>query len=886
MTLFQKILAWSTEIPPWQSDAIRRLLLRGELLEEDYQDLLALAKREGGIGDEKGRVPQVLDASDIPTALPVGTQVVLQAVSDLKNVNALVDGEALLFAEQGMTIIYGDNGSGKSGYARVLKRACRARDEESVLPNAVLPRSQQGVPEAILTMSVDGNKTAERWVDGRPGPAVLSTMSVFDGHCARVYLDDESDIAFQPYGLHLLEDLGAVCVKVKQRILGEAGALDIDASAFNDLKGPTTVGVMVAGLSAKTDAAFVDKLATLTEEERKRLCDLDAILKEGNPLDKAKILRARATRITRLAAFCDGLASALGEEKLAAIRILDGKFVASEKACELVSRQLTNIPGMLPGTGGNLWKDLLSAAQKYSVKAYPTHPFPHIGAGAQCLLCQQELAEGRDRYRQFGEFLANVAEEEMRKARVLLGAADAEFQRLNLTFPADPELIDDLKEIDQVLLSAYEAFSSSSSIRHSSLIKALKEHSWEAVVSLSANPAARLRTVAEGLIKAAGMFEQSADKTVQEKLSQERLEFRSRESLAGRKDAFSMLLTRIKYRALLTDTANAIDIAVITRKSRALAQEAVSEALGAALNQEFTNLAIEHLNVTFTSRGEHGKTLQKLSLNLPGSSDIARILSEGEQRALAIASFLAEVSLAPSSGGLIFDDPVSSLDHIRRDKVAARLVHEASKRQVVIFTHDLFFLGLLMGEAAKQQVPVLCQSVAKHGPRIGVLSQELPFAGQNTRERMGTLKALAQRASASARGGQSVEAEAMVKSGYDLLRQAWERVVEEVLLQGVVQRFDKGVHTKMLSGVLVEDDDFVEINNGMSRCSIFTGHDSARAGGVIAIDPEEFEKDVLSLESSYRRIKERAEATARARKSRISAPKATAAPATVAKTLQ
>lgn len=51
-----------------------------------------------------------------------------------------------------------------------------------------------------------------------------------------------------------------------------------------------------------------------------------------------------------------------------------------------------------------------------------------------------------------------------------------------------------------------------------------------------------------------------------------------------------------------------------------------------------------------------------------------KVFSEGERTAIALACFLAELRLADDSSGLIFDDPVSSLDHNVREYVARRLV--------------------------------------------------------------------------------------------------------------------------------------------------------------------------------------------------------------------
>jgi wobble nucleotide-excising tRNase len=70
-------------------------------------------------------------------------------------------------------------------------------------------------------------------------------------------------------------------------------------------------------------------------------------------------------------------------------------------------------------------------------------------------------------------------------------------------------------------------------------------------------------------------------------------------------------------------------------------------------------------------------------------------LSEGEQRALALAGFLTEVALTDGSGPIVVDDPVSSLDRDRSAQVADRLAEEAMQRQVVVFTHDIIFFNEL-----------------------------------------------------------------------------------------------------------------------------------------------------------------------------------------------
>ena len=63
------------------------------------------------------------------------------------------------------------------------------------------------------------------------------------------------------------------------------------------------------------------------------------------------------------------------------------------------------------------------------------------------------------------------------------------------------------------------------------------------------------------------------------------------------------------------------------------------------------------------------------------SYSLAEILSEGEQKAIALAEFLTELQLDNSKSPVIFDDPVNSLDHNIIDDVSRRLIKLSRERQ-------------------------------------------------------------------------------------------------------------------------------------------------------------------------------------------------------------
>uniref|UniRef100_A0A808FEN4 Protein CR006 P-loop domain-containing protein n=1 Tax=Xanthomonas citri pv. phaseoli var. fuscans TaxID=473423 RepID=A0A808FEN4_XANCI len=141
---------------------------------------------------------------------------------------------------------------------------------------------------------------------------------------------------------------------------------------------------------------------------------------------------------------------------------------------------------------------------------------------------------------------------------------------------------------------------------------------------------------------------------------------------------------------------------------------------------------------------------------------------------------MAEISLNGQTSGIIFDDPVCSLDHRRRELVAKRLVQEAAKRQVIVFTHDLYFLKLLADDGKRLGVSVQTQSVSRQQQGFGVTSADLPFEGKTSSQRVGVVKNIQVLAAKAYSQNDQANYEMHTVRAYTLLRLAWERSVEEV----------------------------------------------------------------------------------------------------------
>ncbi len=867
MALLQEILKWSESLPAWQSDAVARLLAKQTLTPDDEADLFALLKAAHGIPDPKARTPKPLTADQIPAPVKNSTHVELRAMKNLRHVNAIAENQHLPFGATGLTVIYGDNGSGKSGYSRVLKRACRARDQmEAIHPNAHLPADKTAVAEAVFEIAVNGVAQDVNWIDGKASPTELSSLAIFDSHCARAYLDSEDDFSYVPYGLDVFEGLAKVCRQLKVMIETEHTQSAADLGAFAPLQGDTAVGKLIVSLSAKTTTAQIETLATLSPEELAKHADLGKSLKENNPKEMASQLRLRARRIAAIAANATAKGALVGQAVVAKLRGLADSYRVAQAAAALAAKQFKESENFLPGTGGEAWRELFDAARKFALESHLGKTFPDLGADAPCPLCQQPLAVGAARLLRFETFIQQEAEKTAQERRITLFAEYKPFVALALTLNLDDMTYGEIAAMDAQLATDTRTFEQALTARQEAIKAAVLSHQWDGTDQALLSPAARLQALTDKLNVKAETLEKASNEAARAALQKQFNELDARVRLSQIKDAVITAVSRLGHQAKLKQCLSAVDTRSISLKASELAAKVVSKDLADALNREFKMLGVGSLRVTLQGRSDKGKQLYKLKLELPQSRNPGEILSEGEQRAIAIASFLAEIGLSNGKGGIVFDDPVSSLDHRRRDLVAKRLVAEAAHRQVIIFTHDIYFLCILDEEAKSAGMPITTQSLTRRAEGFGIADPELPFEGKKTSQRIGTLRAWHQTIDKLHRTGEEQEHRKQTVDVYTQLRLAWERAVEEVLLRNVVLRFRKSIETQRLAGVVVEDDDFTQVFAGMKKCSNYA-HDKALMGGIAVPEPDELLADIMALEDWREAIEKRSKETEKRRKS-------------------
>lgn len=103
--------------PQWEQDAIRRLYLHGALTENGYQEIYDLFRSENDLPlkkDAYSKPAVALDPKNLPERSSVQEPLVLKKIYGVQNVARLAAGQAINIGAN-LTLIYGDNGAGKSG---------------------------------------------------------------------------------------------------------------------------------------------------------------------------------------------------------------------------------------------------------------------------------------------------------------------------------------------------------------------------------------------------------------------------------------------------------------------------------------------------------------------------------------------------------------------------------------------------------------------------------------------------------------------------------------------------------------------------------------------------------------------------------------------------
>ncbi len=852
----EDILEWSnTKLTPWRQDALRRLAGSSALSAQDHQELLDMVKTKAGFTTtSKAPAPVPLTKAHLSSAAS-GTPIKIKAIRSVTNVNRLVPSAGLQFNHAGLTVVYGRNGSGKSGFVRIFRTACRTRcDNPAKLKVLADVYGSGGGPQAAeIVIDTTAGERVVPWTAGSPASEALQQVAVFDSNAAQLYVDGGNQVQFLPFGLALPYKLNELCLALKSYLEAERKPVSDQLATLRvsfEVARETKAQTFYNGLSGNTTDAQIDATALFAAVDQKRLENVNRLLAASTATSAD--LTALATWVCNLAIESDALSNAVSDEKIVGYGTLkrqavDARATASADASVLFADE------PLQGVGSETWRRLWIAARDYSVSgAYPERDFPVVktlAAGANCVLCQQPLDdEASDRLNRFQAYVSGMLAAAADEAEAMVVDTVAALPTLDLYAAKDwPTRVEQIRKRKPDLADRLESFKAAAVKRRAAALSQLQGVVPDEPLVALTGPATDLNALAEEITKEAEALANADGVAQRQKLSAEQAELADLKVLSANRDQLIKRRDLMKLDALYVVALSEMQTSAITKKANELVDSHLTKVVQDQYDAERKVLEIAHLKIGLARKSDQTKAAFQTTSGTTLHKVTSDILSEGEQRALALAAFLTEVAVTAGSGPIVVDDPVSSLDRERGTKVAARIVAEAQKRQVVVFTHDLVFFNDLCREADGKGVPHDTIALFADAVNAGKIDPAgVIWKGLDVKKRLTRIKADLEPLKAL-HASSPANYEYQVKNLYGRIRDSYERLVEEHIFHDVVRRGVDRVETLKLRYVHLSDDLAVRFHEGMTKANTFS-HDNPAAETVSAPAPVEVEVDLAYIE--------------------------------------
>jgi AAA domain len=548
------------------------------------------------------------------------------------------------------------------------------------------------------------------------------------------------------------------------------------------------------------------------------------------------------------------LADAVSREKVDALHESADAFATAREAALAASTALfADEP--LPHIGSDAWRALWEAARRYSeAEAYPDWQFPVAQPPDVCVLCQQEI--GPEAGKRLTRFEAFIKDDSKRLESDAKDAYDASLADVTIARISRSDLNDMVRFVADELGDEELA----TSLRRSMMLnlwrlrQISRRHGGQPRPSYRAAEPSPSTAVAARVADLSGriaLMTAEADSSARRAMVAQRDTLADRKWLATIEADVVAEIERAKKIAALKAAVQDTNTTKITIKSTEIAEALVTNALRAQFAKEVGRVGVASLAIELKrEKSAYGIPRFKVALTRKPSAGVGAVLSEGEYRCVALAAFLAELATSDSRSAIVFDDPVSSLDHMHRENVARRLVEEAVHRQVIVFTHDIAFLFLLdeaCGEVDPRP-PMTVKSISRGLDSTGFCNADPPLRARPLAQVIDGMQARLDNERIHHDRGNQAEWETTVRSLQEQLRTSWERAVEDAVAP-VLRRLSNKVQTPgLVKLTAITLTDCEEVRDAFGRCSALL-HSEARGLNTPLPSPNKVQAEITALKT-------------------------------------
>ena len=792
---FNEVIQWASEQFFWEQVALEKIISGKTLTNKDYDELLQYLLEDYELVEKAQDKPKLRFQQEKDRE-QINGKILLKEIRELKNVNALVPDQKLIF-DKNLTAIFGRNGSGKSGYARVLGSAGFTRGDQDVLPDITKPFDENKLVKASIEIITNGTDKVISHEVGIPCPD-LASFYVFDSTSVQVHMTGKNNFSFSPAGLSVLTELSDVTDEVRKRLRNRIAKLEEPGNFENFFSDKSEIQELVKKLNADSDIEKLRNLAELTDDDEKQIHKLDIEIGNiglGQHKDEIKRKRNESKTLSNLHAWLISAQNTLNPQALIEINKKIIRFQKMQERAKEVSIERFQHDNFAQ-TGTKLWNEFIQKAHQLAQEEDKNQgEYPH--EDDVCLLCQQTLSKDAQKLilqlwsYLTGEVRADLLriEEDLNKLHETIEDKDefSLFQdhsaSVNLLEKSYPELHERAKnQINEFV------------IKGEKVLSAIENHIAISFESKNLDDCSQdLLSIIQELDNFISKREKQDFEKRIKKLEVERRILEHRKTL---KEILPEIEKHIAQQIWAKKASNAGgSTRHITRKFNELFDRLVKNRYIDIFEDILSNLG-RSIQVEIATSGRKGETVKQIQLKAhktaEGIANPEKVLSEGEKRAIALADFLTEATLDTTSSGIVLDDPVTSLDLEWRKTIAKILANEALNRQVIVFTHDMPFLYQLLQCSDDMKI-----NRQTHWIKRGdiddlpgyVYNNNCPALEQEYKSSHPAREFYAQAKQTDMAKVQEV----LIKEGMGALRTSYEALVVYELFGGVVTRFEERI---------------------------------------------------------------------------------------------
>lgn len=666
----------------WLKALIMQVIINNGMVDKTVLDKIYDAFKCGSAIE----IPQICN-----TISPKSALVRIKKLQHVSGVCALKEKQCIVFSPS-LTILYGLNGSGKSSYFRILNELVGGSETKKIIPN-IFVDSPSSV-NVSLEYDVDGRPRQVIWDGSTRALGDLSSCRVFDSSYSNNILQQHplDEVLIFPMGLSLFQKISDIITKYKEKIDGEILYWSIKKPVINDKHfSDDTRRFFAKEYFTPLEKDEFRRSLTFSQNEQSRLDDLSLRLenlRKGDWVSKKKLLETYIAKIIYFIECIRNWSKKIAEHEKQVIDIIsnyNAKKSANDKQKEKIA-----IISKIPGTSSPAWKDFIRSGLTYNNE---------FGSNTDCPYCRQKLgADAIQVINAYVCFLNDRSASDLQKTEQALNELYSAINSYNF------DLLKSSCDDACSTLSGQETFSESMRLDCYKFVEECRSFKTALLQALQNKiiPSDFVRINIESTIA----FMNSIVNKFRDDIKQIENDEKDNEKLVAivsaeimvlqeKKSLFSQV-SAIEKLFEVTDRIHALSLRekklstrLITDKANQASQDLLTEALRDRFNDELKNLGFINFYVKL-ERGSAKKGVPTSKLSLLNNGELSAVLSEGEQKAVSLALFLAESRTQEVSAPIILDDPVNSLDHKIARGLANRLM--SMENQVIIFTHNKLFM--------------------------------------------------------------------------------------------------------------------------------------------------------------------------------------------------